>query len=110
MTLRPAFHELLALATASRPDWDWEETRDSMMAAKNAGWEWEAVFREVIRLILAEDETPATLRNSARRPRRPLGVTGPQVNARGKAAVLAAIDAKHESRQEAGADDNEGNQ
>lgn len=100
MTLRPAFHELLALACASREDWGFEETRDAMMAAKHAGWPWDAVFREVIRLIVAEDETPATLRNSARRPMRPRGVTGPQVNARGKAAVLAAIEAAHEGREE----------
>lgn len=99
MTLSPAFRELLALACASRPDWGFEETRDAMMAAKHAGWEWEAVFREVIRLMLADDESPATLRNSTRRARFS-AVTGPQVNARGKAAVLAVIDAKNQARQD----------
>lgn len=102
MTLRPAFPELLALATASRPDWDWEETRDAMMAAKHAGWEWDAVFREVIRLVLAEDEAPATLRNSARRPVRPRGVTGPQVNARGRELARELYDNRPAARQEAG--------
>jgi len=51
-----------------RPDWNPEGLHDAMTAAHQAGWDWVAVFREVARLVLAEDETPATLRNSARRP------------------------------------------
>lgn len=100
MTLRPAFRELLALAAATRPDWDWTEIRDALVAAGNAGWTWEATLREMTRLILRDDEAPVTLRNSARRTRSP-GETGPEVNARGKAAVLAAIAEAHEGRQEA---------
>lgn len=107
MTLRPAFHELLALACASRPDWDFDETRDAMMAAKHAGWEWDAVFREVIRLIVAEDETPVTLRYSARRPMRPRGVTGPQVNARGRELARELYDTRPAATQEAGATTNQ---
>lgn len=65
---RPAYTELHALARAMRPDWNPTELHDAMTAAHQAGWAWTAVFREVARLVLAEDETPATLRNSARRP------------------------------------------
>lgn len=64
----PAYPELLALAAAMRPDWNRTELRDAMTAAHLAAWAWKDVFREVARLVLAEDETPATLRNSARRP------------------------------------------
>ena len=65
---RPAYSQLHALACAMRPDWNPEGLHDAMTAAHQAGWAWKDVFREVARLALAQDETPATLRNSARRP------------------------------------------
>ena len=64
----PAYPQLHSLACAMRPDWNPEGLHDAMTAAHQAGWTWVAVLREVVRLVLAEDETPATLRNSARRP------------------------------------------
>jgi hypothetical protein len=64
----PAYPELHALACAMRPDWSPDELHDAMTAAHQAGWPWKDVFREVARLVLAGDEVPATLRNSARRP------------------------------------------
>jgi hypothetical protein len=86
-----AYPELLALAAAMRPDWNRTELRDAMTAVHLAGWAWKDVFREVNRLAWAEDETPATLRNSARRPV-PAQASGPEVNARGREAVMAAFD------------------
>lgn len=80
----PAYTELLALASAMRPDWNRTELRDAMTAAHLAGWAWKDVFREVARLVLAQDETPATLRNSARRP-------GPAVPAPLDPGVKAAL-------------------
>lgn len=74
---RPAFPQLHALACAMRPDWSPDELRDAMTAAHQAGWEWVAVFREVARLVLAQDESPATLRNSARRPGAPAAAAAP---------------------------------
>jgi len=65
---RPAYPQLLATACEMRPDWSPTELRDAMTAAHQAGWPWVSVFREVARLALARDETPATLRNSSRRP------------------------------------------
>jgi len=71
-----------------RPDWNPEGLHDAMTAAHQAGWDWVAVFREVARLVLAEDETPATLRNSTRRPRASApGHLDPHV----KAALLADL-------------------
>jgi hypothetical protein len=90
---RPAYAQLLALALAleMRPDWNRTELRDAMTAVHLAGWAWKDVFREVNRLAWAEDETPATLRNSARRPV-PAQASGPEVNARGREAAMAAFD------------------
>jgi hypothetical protein len=88
---RPAYAQLLALALEMRPDWNRTELRDAMTAVHLAGWPWKDVFREVNRLAWAEDETPATLRNSARRPV-PAQASGPEVNARGREAVMAAFD------------------
>ena len=86
-----AYPQLLALACAMRPDWDRDDLRDAMTAVHHAGWPWRDVYREVSRLIWAEDETPATLRNSARRPRIS-GATGPEVNARGREKAMAVLE------------------
>ncbi len=64
----PAWAQLHALARVMRPDWDQEDLKDAMIGAQNAGWSWRDVYREVMRLAWDKDETPATLRSSARRP------------------------------------------
>jgi hypothetical protein len=87
----PAYPQLHALAMAMRPDWDPTELHDAMTAVHQAGWPWRDVFREVNRLAWAQDETPVTLRNSARRPV-PAQAHGPEVNARGREAVMAAFE------------------
>lgn len=89
----PAYTELHALACSMRPDWDPTELHDAMTAVHQAGWGWKDVFREVSRLIWAQDETPVTLRNSGRVPSAPVA-TGPEVNAKGRALVMAAIEEK----------------
>lgn len=86
---RPAFPQLHALACAMRPEWSPDELRDAMTAAHQAGWEWVAVFREVARLVLAQDESPATLRNSARRP---VAQKDPEAYAHGGALWRAALE------------------
>ena len=65
--IQPAARELAALAAAMR-GWDAEETLAAILAAKHAGWTFEQVYREVSRLLLLEDGTPASLRHAARAP------------------------------------------
>lgn len=88
---RPAYPQLHALACAMRPDWDPADLRDAMTAASHAGWPWRVLYREVTRLMWAADESPATLRNSARRPRVSVP-TGPEATERGRAALRTAIE------------------
>jgi hypothetical protein len=65
---RPSYVELHAYACAMRPDWDRRDLQDAMTAVIQAGWPYREIHREVMRLAWAEGETPAVLRNSARRP------------------------------------------
>jgi hypothetical protein len=79
----PAYAELLALACRMRPDWNRDDLRNAMTAAHAANMAWREVFREVARLVWAEDETPVTFRNSLRKVPDP--PTGPDVYDRGAA-------------------------
>lgn len=81
--VRPAARELAALAYAMR-GWDPEHTTSAMLAAKNAGWSFEQVFREVSRLLLLEDGDPAALRHAAGSLFRP--VTGEPADGPAQAA------------------------
>jgi hypothetical protein len=65
--IEPAARELADLGAAMR-DWDRRDLLDAMLAAKNAGWSFEQVFREVVRLLLREDGDPAGLRHASRHP------------------------------------------
>ena len=69
--IQPAARELAALAYAMR-GWDPEHTMAGMIAAKNAGWDFERTFREVTRLLLLEDGNPAALRHAAASLLRPV--------------------------------------
>jgi hypothetical protein len=64
----PAYPELARLVAVMRPGWSREDLWTSILAAQSAGWSWRDTYREVMRLAWTEGETPATLRNSARRP------------------------------------------
>jgi hypothetical protein len=85
-----AYPQLASLAAQMRPDWDRQDLWDALTAVRHAGWQWPAVFREMVRLVLAQDEAPATLRNSARRP--VPAQTGPAVYAHGGALARAALE------------------
>jgi hypothetical protein len=99
---RPAYPELHALAAAMRPTWNATELRDAMTAAHQAGWPWKDVYREVMRLAWAEEETPATLRNSARRPGpAPAAPLDPRL----KAALFADLAARRTGGQPVLTDD-----
>jgi len=69
--IQPAARELTALAYAMR-GWDPEHTMSAMLAAKNAGWDFERTAREVFRLLLLEDGDPAALRHAAASLLRPV--------------------------------------
>lgn len=87
----PAYPELARLVAVMRPDWDRTDLWNSILAAQSAGWSWRDTYREVMRLAWDKDETPATLRNSARKPREaPPGQLDPEV----KAELLASLAAK----------------
>lgn len=62
MTLQPAVPELVRFAAATRTDWDADDLDAAILAALQAGWEWDEVYREVHRLLLIEDGSPASLR------------------------------------------------
>lgn len=87
----PAWPQLAALAASMRPDWDRRDLWDTILAVRNAGWSWKDTYREVMRLAWTESETPATLRNSARRPgEAPPGQLDPEL----KAELLASLASK----------------
>lgn len=76
--LQEAPGELVALAVRMRPDWHAEDLGDALFAAKQAGWSWDARFREIIRLLVRPDGYPAELREACRRPAAlPPALTGP---------------------------------
>lgn len=66
--IQPAVPQLVALAAAMRPDWDAEDLDMAILAASQAGWEWERIAREVWRLAWIEDGSPASLRAACRSP------------------------------------------
>lgn len=66
--LRPAVPQLVALAAAMRTDWDPEDLDMAILAATQAGWEWERIAREVWRLLFTEDGSPVSLRAACSRP------------------------------------------
>ena len=72
--LQPAERELAAFAVAAR-GWDPDELVNAMLAAHHAGWDFDAVYREVHRLLMQQDGDPAALRHAARHPLRREEVT-----------------------------------
>jgi hypothetical protein len=72
--IQPAAPQLIALAVAMRPGWDPEDLDMAILAATQAGWDWERTAREVWRLAWTEDGSPASLRAACRSPfERPSG-------------------------------------
>lgn len=88
--IQPAAPQLAALAAAMR-GWDESDLAGAMIAAKNAGWDFEQVYREVTRLILIEDATPASLRHAAAHPLRKPDKPGPGTYEHGAALAREAL-------------------
>lgn len=86
--IQPAARELAALAQAMR-GWDEGELMGAMLAARNAGWDFEQTFREVARLLLLRDGDPAALRHAAAHPLRPVTAPGPGPDTYEQGAALA---------------------
>ena len=84
--IRPAPKHLALLAANTR-GWDYEEIYAAIIAAGHAGWTFDQVYREVTRLILIDDATPASLRHKAAKPT-VAPPTGPEVNTRGKEMAM----------------------
>ena len=68
--VQPAPKQLAMLAQAMR-GWDYEEIRAAILAASQAGWDDDRIYRETFRLLLLEDGDPGDLRNAARNADRP---------------------------------------
>lgn len=89
---RPASTELLALAAATRPDWDPHALREALAQARNCGMTWPLVLVAAAQLLADPDSQPHDLIPAAPEPwrhRRP--GPGPETYARGSAAARAAM-------------------
>ncbi|MCI3277471.1 hypothetical protein [Streptomyces cylindrosporus] len=89
---RPATGQLLALATAARPDWPLDQLRDAIAQARTAGMTFGRALVVVAQMIADPMAQPgdllAELPEPWRHRRRP---PGPETYHRGAAAVRAAL-------------------
>lgn len=100
--IREAPRELLALAVAMREDWDSERTWNALLAAHAAGWTFPRALREVTRLLLIEDSSPADLRVAAGETRSAApGSLPDDLRAQVLAASEAATEAMRQQRNAA---------
>ncbi|HET9973920.1 MAG TPA: hypothetical protein VFQ68_37205 [Streptosporangiaceae bacterium] len=60
--------ELLALARAVRPAWDCDVLAAALLAARQAGWTWDRVLAETVRLMRKADGSPWDLKRAAADP------------------------------------------
>jgi hypothetical protein len=94
MTVNSAAFELVRLAAVMRPDWDSDDLRGALAAARNAGWGWPRTFTAVARLLADEAGRPRDLAVAVSDPRRrqpaPAAVTR-EGTARARAALAAAM-------------------
>jgi hypothetical protein len=86
---QPAPKQLAMLATAMR-GWDYEEIRAAIIAASQAGWGSERIYRETFRLLLLADASPADLRIASRNPARGEAGPGAGLPSREDAVALVA--------------------
>ena len=84
--------KLLAQLAEQMRGWPYEETRASLIAASQAGWDTERIYREMFRLLLREDAGPADLRQASRNPLRPVPAAGDGTLERGLAAAREALE------------------
>jgi hypothetical protein len=93
--IQEARRELAILAAAMR-GWDPEHTMSAMLAAKNAGWDFALVSREVFRLLLLEDGEPAGLRNLVRNATARAGIPAPTDYPSAAAQAREALMRRHD--------------
>ncbi|MEV6791309.1 hypothetical protein AB0M87_04755 [Streptomyces sp. NPDC051320] len=89
---RPASRELLALASAARPDWGPHEFLDVLTQARSSGMTWGGVLAAVGRLMADPQAEPMDLLPAVPehwRRRRP--APAPETAQRGAAAARAAL-------------------
>jgi len=66
--LKPAVPQLLLLAEVCRPDWDCNVLADAITAAEIAGWSWDRILAETVRLIRSPEGSPWDLKRAAADP------------------------------------------
>jgi hypothetical protein len=66
--IQAAPDELLALARAMRPAWDHDVLAAALLAARQAGWTWDRVLAETVRLMRDRDGSPWDLKRAAASP------------------------------------------
>lgn len=102
--LSDAPRELLALACASREDWNRDETWSAILAAKHAGWPFARIVREITRLLLIDDSGPRELRFAAGETRTTAPGTLPEdLRAQALAACEDASEAIRQQRRDGSA-------
>jgi hypothetical protein len=89
---RAAPKHLAMLAASMRDGWDYEDTRQALIACHDAGWTDERIYRETFRLLLLADSGPADLRQRARDPRNAGRPPGEGTFGRGLASVREAYE------------------
>lgn len=100
--IRPAPKHLAMLAAEMRADWDYDETRAALIAASQAGWDPERIYRETFRLLLLPDSSPADLRHASRNPLRPVPSAGDGTLERGLTLARQALEERHDDDPEGG--------
>lgn len=88
---RPASAELLALAAATRPDWDPHALREALAQARTQGITWGRALVVAAQLMADPRATPSDLLASVPQPWRRRHVPPPELAHRGAAAVRAAL-------------------
>jgi hypothetical protein len=88
--VRPAMAELVALASAARPDWDTVILGDALVACHQAGWPWTRTMRTVVDLLCEEGSAPRDLLAAARNPLKRMAPE-PGAYERGAAAARSAL-------------------
>lgn len=94
--VQPAMAELVALAAATRPDWDAEKLRDALLACHQAGWPWTRTMRMTVELLCEHESGPRDLLAAARSPLK-WQSPPPGTYERGAAAARAALERREAS-------------
>jgi hypothetical protein len=85
--IKSAMPELIALAEASRPDWDADELRGALVGAAERGWPWPRALVATATLLADPDGMPRDLRARTSDPLHPAAPEPGDPQAR--AAIIA---------------------